>query len=216
MTPFREVSGIQYGICQSADIEEMVGLLAETFSLHDPPAVAVGLTAREFEVFVRLLGPRAAADGLTIIARSARTGEIAGALLTEDSATLPPHGMDQLNGKFAPIFDILGQLDADYRQGRAFHPGEVLHLFLLGVGRSFGGRGIAQQLVHDCLENGRERGYRLAVTEATNGVSQHIFRKLGFVDRVSRSYRDHRFEGKAAFAAIEGHEGPVLMDKAIT
>ncbi|MBZ5538165.1 MAG: GNAT family N-acetyltransferase [Acidobacteriia bacterium] len=63
-----------------------------------------------------------------------------------------------------------------------------------GVARTFGGRGVAQQLVATCLENGLKRGYRLAVTEATNSVSQHIFRRLGFADRVRRSYRNHRFD----------------------
>lgn len=215
MIPFREVGGIQYGACESSDVAEMVSLLGEVFSLYDPPAVAVELTAAEFEDFVRLFGAKAAADRLTIVARSADTREMIGALLTEDSASPPPSGMDQLSGKFDPINDILGQLDTEYWRGQAAHPGDCLHLFLLGVARSFGGRGVAQQLVATCLENGLQRGYRLAVTEATNSVSQHIFRRLGFADRVRRSYRDYRFEGKATFSCIEGHVGPILMDKAI-
>jgi hypothetical protein len=35
----------------------------------DPPAVAVDLTPGEFEAFVRLWCPRAAAEGLTAVAR---------------------------------------------------------------------------------------------------------------------------------------------------
>lgn len=215
MIPFREVGDIQYGICEPSDVGEMVSLLGEVFSLYDPPAVALGITAAEFEAFVRLFGAKAVADRLTIVARSADTGQMIGALLTEDSATPPPSGMDQLSRKFDPINDLLDQLDTDYWHGQAARPGDCLHLFLLGVTRSFGGRGVAQQLVATCLENGLQRGYRLAVTEATNSVSQHVFRRLGFIDRVWRLYRDHRFDGKAAFATIEGHRGPVLMDKAI-
>jgi ribosomal protein S18 acetylase RimI-like enzyme len=215
MVPFREVGGMQYGVCERSDVGEMVSLLGEVFSLYDPPAVAVGITAAEFEAFVRLFVAKAVADRLTIVARSADTGQMIGALLTEDSATPPPSGMDQLSRKFDPINDILDQLDTDYWHGQAARPGECLHLFLLGVTRSFGGRGVAQQLVATCLENGLNRGYRLAVTEATNSVSQHIFRRLGFADRVRRSYRDHRFEGRAAFSSIEGHIGPILMDKTI-
>lgn len=192
-----------------------MSLLGEAFSLYDPPAVAVGITAAEFEAFVRLFGAKAVADRLTIVARSADTREMIGALLTEDSASSPPSGMDQLSRKFDPINDILDQLDTDYWRGQAARQGDCLHLFLLGVARSFGGRGVAQQLVATCLENGLQRGYRLAVTEATNSVSQHIFRRLGFADRVRRSYRDHRFEGRAVFSSIEGHAGPILMDKAI-
>ena len=56
----------------------------------------------------------------------------------------------------------------------------------------------------------------MAVTEATNKVSQHIFRKLGFVERVRRSYQTHRFDGRAVFASIAEHGGPILMDRSLT
>ena len=117
MIPFREVDSIQYVVCELSDI-------GEVFSRYDPPAVAVGLTAMEFEAFVRLFGPKAAALGLTIIARSADTGEMIGALLTEDAASPPPTGLDQLSRKFDPIFDILGQLPTDYWRGKAVYTGE--------------------------------------------------------------------------------------------
>ena len=209
----REHMGIGYGVAEESDLGDMTRLLGAVFSRRDPPAVATGLTPTEFEDFVRLLCPAVAAGGLTIVGRSAETGELAGALLAEDSSSPPPRGIDRLSRKFEPIFDILGQLDSDYRQGKPVAPGESLHLFLLGVAETFGGRGVAQQLVTSCLANGVRRGYRTAVTEATGTASQHIFRKQGFVDRVQRSYRDHRYEDRAFFAAIDGHVGPILMDR---
>jgi GNAT superfamily N-acetyltransferase len=136
-----------------------------------------------------------------------------GALLTEDAASALPDGMDRLSTKFEPITDILGQLDEEYRGGRIVPPGECLYLFLLGVDARFAGQGVARQLVTACLENGARRGYRMAITEATNRTSQHIFRTLGFVERVRRSYRDHRLGGRAVFASIEEHGGPILMDR---
>ncbi len=45
---------IEYGVYVPSDAEAMVQLLGEVFSRHDPPAVAVGLAAPEFEEFVRL------------------------------------------------------------------------------------------------------------------------------------------------------------------
>jgi ribosomal protein S18 acetylase RimI-like enzyme len=92
-------------------------------------------------------------------------------------------------------------------------PGESMHLFLLGVAREFSGRGVAQHLIAECLANGARRGFRLAVTEATNKTSQHVFRKQGFGERVHRSYKDHRFEGQAVFGSIADQGGPILMDK---
>jgi len=49
---------IEYRAYVPSDADAMAKLLAEVFSRHDPPAVAAGLSASEFEVFVRLLCPR--------------------------------------------------------------------------------------------------------------------------------------------------------------
>jgi GNAT superfamily N-acetyltransferase len=136
-----------------------------------------------------------------------------GALLTEDFASAPPEGMASLSPKFDPIFDILGQVDAEYRGGRVVRHGELLHLYLLGVAASATGQGVAKQLVAECLENGARKGYRVAVTEATAMVSQQVFRRLGFSERVRRSYDEHRFDGRAVFASIAEHGGPILMDR---
>jgi ribosomal protein S18 acetylase RimI-like enzyme len=203
-------------VCGAADLDEMARLLAAVFTERDPPAVALGLTPAEFEAFVRLFCSRAAEEGLTIVARNANSGEMIGALLTEDSASLPPDGLERVSSKFNPIFHLLGQLDSEYRAGKTLRAGEILHLFLLGVDGRFGGHGVGQQLLSACLENGRKRRFRLAVTEATNRTSQHIFRKHGFVERVQGSYRDHRYEGKAFFESIVEHGGPILMDRILS
>jgi ribosomal protein S18 acetylase RimI-like enzyme len=139
-----------------------------------------------------------------------------GVLLAEDSASAFPDGVERLSPKFAPIFDILGELDAEYRRGRLQLPGESLHLFLLGVAQPFTRQGVAQGLVERCVAAGGRRGYRKAVTEATNPVSQHIFRKLGFVDRAKRLYADHRYDGAPVFSSIANHGGPVLLEKILS
>jgi GNAT superfamily N-acetyltransferase len=206
---------IEYSVCTARDTDEMAQMLGETFSRREPPAVALGITAAEFETFVQLLCPTVIAEELTIVARRVDTGEMIGALLTEDSASALPHGMDALSSKFDPIFDILGQLDAEYRGGHAVRPGESIHLYLLGVAESATGQGVAKHLVARCLETGARKGYRVAVTEATTKVSQHVFRRLGFRERVYGSYEQHRFDGRAVFASIAEHGGPILMDRSL-
>ncbi len=206
---------ITYSVYTANDAGEMTRLLGDVFAHRDPPAVAVGLTPAEFESFVGLYCPRAAVEGLTIVARSVETGEMVGVLLTEDSSGAPPDGMEHLSVKFEPIFDILGKLDAEYRAGEPARPGECLHLFLLGVAPRYAGQGIAHQLVAKCLANGASRRYRVAVTEATNKTSQHIFRRQGFVERVQGSYENHRFKGRAYFGSIAEQGGPMLMERPI-
>jgi len=206
---------IEYGVFAASDANPMARLLGEVFSRRDPPAVAAGVTPLEFEAFVQPFCSRAAAEGLTTIARLASTGELVGALLTEDYTSAAPDGMEGLTPKLDPIFDILGQLDADYRGDSEVQFGERLHLFLLGVAETVAGRGVARQLVTTCLEHGASKGYRLAITEATNRVSQHIFHRQGFVERSRRSYQTYRFEGRAVFESIADEGGPILMEKSL-
>ena len=171
MIPLQERAGVQYGLAEPADLDEMAGLLGAVFSQDDALALATGVTATEFTDLVRLFGPRAAAEGLTIVARSAPAGEMVGALLTEDGSAAPPSGIERVSPKFAPTFDLMGQLDEEYRQGKSVPPGDWLHLFLLGVPRPFRGHGVGRQLVASCLENGARRGYRRGVTEAASSDS---------------------------------------------
>ena len=213
--PPQLISGIEYSVCRPEDTADMARLLAESFTTSDPPAVAVGLTPDEFEAFVELWSPAAGVDGLTIVARDVATGQLAGALLTDDVASPPPKGLDAVSAKFDPIFDLLDQLDAEYRSKRAIETGETLHLFLLGVAETFTRRMIGQHLVAACLANGASRGYSSAVTEATNLVSQHIFGRLGFTKRAERSSRDYRLDGVPVFASISEHGGPMTMDRTI-
>ena len=202
MVPFVTLNGIVYGLPTESESHEIVRLLGETFAKRDPPAVAVGLTPGEFEEFVALLCADATTQGLTIIARSAETGELAGALLAEDCSSALPAGMESLSDKFDPIFDILGRLESGYCSNLGRTAGESVHLFLLGVSERYGGRGVGSQLVAQCTANATRKGYRLAVTEATNLTSQHIFRQAGFVERVRGSYQEHRFNGKAFFGPL--------------
>lgn len=204
---------ISYRLYRDTDADDMSHLLGEVFAERDPPAVAVGLSAAEFEAFVRLFCRQAAAQELTVVAHCAETGEMCGVLLTEDSASGFPEGIDQLSEKFDPIFDILGELDGEYRGGEDIVYGESIHLLLLGVKRRFSGMGVAQKLISKCLANGVSRSYRIAVTEATNKVSQHVFQKQGFAERVRRSYGAHEFGGRHPFESITDQGGPMLMDK---
>lgn len=206
---------IEYGPYQPDDTEAMVSLLANAFSRREPLAVAAGLTPAEFGQFVRLLCPKAEIERLTMVARHAVTGELVGALLSEDAASAMPEGLQRLSPKFGPIFDILGRLDAQYRGGRVPCVGDSLHLFLMGVAPGCEGQGIAQGLVATCLEHGARRGYRVAVAEATGRPSRHILGKRGFVTRAEQPYRSFTFCGRTVFVSIAEQGSAVLMDKVL-
>lgn len=206
---------VDYSVAKTSDVEEMVRLLATVFSESEPPAVAMGLSVRDLEQFLQLLAPRAIADGLTVLARSGDTGKLAGVLLTDDFASPPALDLSQISPKFLPILSMLETLDEQFRKGRTICTGEYLHLFMVAVDAQFAGRGIGHGLVKACLANGLRKGYRKALTEATGKISQHVFRKQGFADRFSVSYRDFKYEDKVVFASIQEHERAILMDKSL-
>ena len=211
-----EASGFRYAVCRSEDLAEMRQLLAEAFTRRDPLAAVVGLTSREFEHFVEIVSQTALSDQLTIVAREAASGKMAGALLADDAAAPAPSDLDRISKKFDPIHGLLAELEEKYRFGRTVASGDYLHLFLLGVSDRFAGRGIGQQLVRACLANGAALGFRMAVTEATNPVSQHIFAKSGFATRAQVAYADYETGGVTVFASVAQDGGTMAMDRAIT
>jgi ribosomal protein S18 acetylase RimI-like enzyme len=207
--------GFTYELYKPSDADDVADLFGRVFTSRDPPHVAVGLTPPEFEDFVHIFLPRKETELLTVVARCAGSGTLAGAMFTDDLASELPDGYGRVSAKFEPIDDMLAQLSDEYLGDKTLRPGEYLHLFLLGVDPRFAGRGIAQRLVVGSMANGARRGYATAVTEATNTTSQHIFRKLGFQERVYRAYRDYRMNGCAVFAPIEDHGGMILLDSAL-
>lgn len=208
-------AAMNYHIAKPSDSADIVRLLANVFSESDPPAVAMGLSVGEMEQFLQLLVPKVIPYGLTVVSRSKETGKLAGAFLTDDFASPPALQFSQINSKFRPIFSMLEILDAQFRSRRTISVGEGLHLFMLGVDRQFAGRGVGNALVKTCVDNGCKKGYRIAVTEATGRVSQHIFRKNSFVERFSVSYREFVHENKLVFASIKQHEKAILMDRSL-
>lgn len=207
-------ANIEYGRFELADLEEMSTVLADSFSLGEPMAVAMGLSHQDTQAIVNLFGPKAATERVTIIARKSG-GSLVGALLAQDFATAPPEGVEHVAQAFHPIGGLLDGLDAEYRRTRQILPGTHLHLFMLGVVPAFAGHKIAQNLLAASLSNGVAQGYRTAVAEATGALSQHIFRKAGFVDRHVARYDDFVFEGKHVFRSIQNPSGTVLMDRAL-
>ncbi|MFB3102508.1 MAG: GNAT family N-acetyltransferase, partial [Alphaproteobacteria bacterium] len=158
------IPGVEFGPMAAGEHAAVRDLIADTFSRYEPMAVAAGQTYAEFQALVGLLAAETTAQDLTIRARLTATGEIVGVMLTTDFTTPMPDGMDELSPGFAPIGGLLAQLENWYQEAKSPQPGECLDLAMLAVDRAHGGKGIAQNLVRACLDNGAAQGYRSAVT----------------------------------------------------
>lgn len=207
-----EVEGVRYELFNMSDIHETARVAGDAFARHEPLARSLAIASEDFAEFVRLLGPKAHEEELSVITRDNKSGRVIGAMMTDDFAVEPPETLKQLGEKFEPVWAVLAELDTRYKQGKDLSAGEYLHLFLLAVDRQHTGKRVAQNLVKTCLENGIAKGYTTGVVEASGVVSQHIFRQFGFLDRVETPYKTFTFQGKRVFESIEGHQGIVLMD----
>jgi ribosomal protein S18 acetylase RimI-like enzyme len=203
--------GIEYGVVEEAEGPAMARLLADTFSRHEPMAVAIGLPRAQLELLVAAFLEKALVEQLAVVARDASTSELLGAVLADDFGTAPPDGLDQLAPAFAPIGALLDGLDDRYRSQTKVSPGTHAHIFMVGVTDGVTSRGIATGLVTACVDNAAQRGYQTAITEATGAASQRVFRKLGFRDLHASSYRHFTYNGEAVFASITDVDGTILM-----
>ncbi|MFI3198370.1 MAG: hypothetical protein QX196_08625 [Methylococcaceae bacterium] len=210
-----EADGVQYELFDINDLHELAEMTADIFARHEPVTSSLDISSASFTDFIRLLGPKLEQETLTVIARNQESRQIIGAMVSDDFAIESPEEMRQLGDNYEPLWAILDDLDNRYKQGRVLPNGEYLHFFLLAVNPRQSGKNVAKHLVQTCLENGIRKGYKTGIVEATGIVSQHIFRKFGFVARFEAPYKTFTFQGKPVFSSIKDHHGIILMDKAL-
>jgi GNAT superfamily N-acetyltransferase len=204
---------VRMSVFSAADAEATARLFGDVYARREPLTVAVDESAAHFADWVRGVLPKAAAEGLSIVARRAGTDELLGAMIAEDGAT--PYSAAVAGDADDPIHALLGGLDTEYRAQRIVRPGEWLHLFLLVVADGAAGQGVATRMIADCVARAARRGWRHAYTEATHPGSQRAFGRLGFEPRLRRDYASWRFRGAVPFAPVAERGGVLLMDRAI-
>ena len=200
-----ELKGIRYGVLEDEDVAEMARVIAEVFHHSDPLGTAVGMRREELEDFVLAFGSKAAAEGLTVIARD-HSGKMVGAMFTDDFGTPLPN-LQNLPESFAPVGAIPERLDEQYQHTQIIVPGSHAHLNMLAVLSDAAGRGIAQTMIRICIENAKNCGYRLAIVEANGPVSQHIFRKPGFQERFTVPYKEFLLKGSPFLPPLNQRSG---------
>ena len=95
--------------------------------------------------------------------------------------SITPENSQRLNNKIEPVIELLESLEAQYKQGKQIQAGEYLYIHLLGVSPEYQRRKIAQNSTKVCLNHGIEKGFTHAVTEASDFISQRVFKRFGFI-----------------------------------
>jgi ribosomal protein S18 acetylase RimI-like enzyme len=213
MSILTEKDGFTYALLKAEDLDHVADMMARGFTDgSEPTALALGLGPEDFKQFVEALLPKFLREGLSIVARDAQTGEIAGAQLNDEMGLDLPVELSQFEW-VAPVVALAEEMYRQYFEGHAVNPNESAHFFLIGVFRSYRGKGVGHRLLELSLEHARARGYRRAVVEASGLISQHILRKAGFTTRVEIPYATFEYEEKRPFENTGDHPSIMLMDK---
>ncbi len=203
---------IHMRVAREEDLDEMATLVADVFSRRDPPAVVSRFSASKIKSLVLIFGKKSISEKLSIVAVSATTGAIVGAVMAHDFGTEVPGEIEQIGLESEPVIAMIDELEDFYRSSNEIIPGKFLHVFMIAVHDDWSQKGIAQQLIQSCLKNGSKLGYEIAFSEAANRVSQHISAKAGFEETRVSTYEDFEFQGRKPFETISDEVGYILME----
>src|SRR5262245_23030485 len=118
MKLFSKVQGVQYELFDMDALDEMAPMVAKAFKRSEPMAVAQDVPFQEFVDFVKLLGPKAQQEELTVLARDQETGQVIGAMIADDFASAPPEGMGLSARRLNPFLHCWGSWTNNTRRER--------------------------------------------------------------------------------------------------
>ena len=151
---------------------------------------------------------------LSFIALDEKTGDIAGFIFCFDlacdldSRQLPFAGLLSF---FPDAISMIDELEERVFDLKKIPPGNILHIFQIGVARSYRGLGISKKLINHVLLNAGKKGFRQIIADCTNPVSKSAFEKCGFSEAEFYSYDDFERDDIKFFKGIKG--GISLMKK---
>jgi hypothetical protein len=172
----------------------MAVMIAEAFTRYEPWRSPKACHSMGLWISSSCSGPKAEQEELTVLARDQETGQVIGAMLTEDFALAPPEGIEHFSEKFGAILTLLDELDAQYKQGISLRVGVYLHLLMIAVTHKHSSEKVAQNLIQACLENGIHHSHG-----QSSGVAQGP--PQGWLVQVSPS-QDGTKVGKDAFKGV--------------
>jgi hypothetical protein len=195
---------ISYQVLTEENLKSAIECISNTFYFGEPMTKALNITLEEFKYFASIVLRKAVLDKLSVVALDNITGKVVGVLIAEDFMTEPPEGIETISPKFLPIFELLGNLDTRYKEKYPVHPGELYHIFMVGVYKKYAGLSLPLTRTAEIIA--RSKGYVAAIGEATNPISYKIYTKrLGFKDVEGVkpiTYAKFEYSGKQVFANI--------------
>ena len=153
--------------------------------------------------YVRIL----ASKNLSFIVRDKETRELAGFIFCLDLTDDPEQegaAMGEFLSHFRETIEMIQELEDWHFNREELSPGSVLHVYQIGVGKHFRGRGIAQGMIHQVISQARERGFSRIVTDCTGMGSKQVFERCGFHEVEYYQYDMFERDGIRFFEGLNG------------
>ena len=208
------IDGIIYDILDESDLDGASLCLTDTFTHGEPMTRELGITEQEFFTFSELVCAKAALEKFSVVARDELTGLLVGCHISEDFAEGLIKEDDPIPSCFYPILALLEELDKKYINKYPVAKNDLLHGFMVGVDKRYGGKSIGYHLVDVNNALGNVKGFRAAIAEATGPVSQHILiDKHHYEILEAIPYNAFRYQQRLVFNGIISCESCQLVYK---
>jgi hypothetical protein len=191
---------VEFSVLKPEHVAGALHCLAESF-LDEPILKTLQVPYEALSDFLRPRIELTAQDGLSVVALE--NGKVVSTVFCDDNHDQPvPYANEsQWNDLWNPILDLLEQLHHGSEVEQAMHAEglKFYHIFFGGTLREGRRKGYLKKLVSMALDIAREKGFDIAMAEATSPGSQHTCRQLGFIQPYALNYGDI-----PALTALEG------------
>ena len=150
--------------------------------------------------------------GLSFIVRDEETGEPTGFIFGCDLTDNPEQEgpvMVEFLSQFRETVIMIEELENRFFCQEEICPGTVVHVYQIGVSRSFRGKGIARTMIDRVVSHAQERGFSRVVAECTGPVSKRAFEQCGFYEAGYYPYDEFCINGVRFFKGLD--QGLSLM-----
>lgn len=210
-----EKDGIVYEILQSQDLSSAIECVATVFPGSEPLTQCLGITKEYYYPVAEIVCQKAVEDGLSHIAKDAKTGELVGFIISEDMYIENNFYKEKYKkiDKFLPIISLVELLQKEYLAEKNIKKGELFYESMIGVYPQYQNRNIARYLYAENIEYAKTQKFSRIITEPSGIVTQRYCSRFGFKEILSINYQDYEYEGVKVFANINRHKKCVLMEK---
>ena len=163
------------------DANKCAELISDNYCKNDKITKALSITEEEFNRYSSLISKSCAKSGLSIGAFDKITQEMVGCVLNQDLFhDQDLHSMD-LSIKFKPIFSLIANVAASFKQENEVLPQHYVHLRSRTVKEQFTSKNYLSCMIHASLILARKKGYQRAIAECNGEASLISTLKLGAV-----------------------------------